>query len=231
VNPLIGTNGEGNTYPGAVAPFGMIQISPDTEDELWETASGYEYADSSIIAFSLTHFSGTGIPDLGDIRFMPQVGKPWYVQGRKANPDSGYRARYFHADEYASAGYYSVKLRDNGVRVECTSADRSGFLRFTFPRTDSASILVDLSRNLRWNVIWSDIRILNDSTITGYHMVNGWAKERYVYFTAVFSRPFDESSIISDGKRVFYNGYRFRSRNECAGKNLQFLACFRTYKD
>jgi len=231
VNPLIGTYGEGNTYPGVVAPFGMIQISPDTEDELWETASGYEYSDSSIIAFSLTHFSGTGIPDLGDIRFMPQTGKPWFVQGSKTNPDSGYRARYSHADESASAGYYSVKLKDNNVRVECTSADRSGFLRFTFPQTDSASILVDLSRNLHWNVIWSDIHILNDSTITGYHMVNGWAKERYVYFTAVFSRPFDEFSILSDGKRVFYNGYRFRSRYECAGKNLQFLANFKTKKD
>lgn len=231
VKPLIGTNGEGNTYPGAVAPFGMIQISPDTEDELWETASGYEYSDSSIIAFSLTHFSGTGIPDLGDIRFMPQVGKPWLVEGRKENPDSGYRARFSHADESASAGYYSVKLKDNDVRVECTSADRSGFLRFTFPQTDSASILVDLSHILHWNVIWSDIRILNDSTITGYHMVNGWAKERYVYFTAVFSRPFDESSIFSDGKRVFYNGYRFRSSKECAGKNLQFLANFKTKKD
>ena len=231
VKPLIGTYGEGNTYPGAVAPFGMIQISPDTEDELWETASGYEYSDSSIIAFSLTHFSGTGIPDLGDIRFMPQIGNPWFVQGPKSNPDSGYRARYSHEDEAASAGYYSVKLKDNGVRVECSSADRSGFLRFTFPQSDSSSILVDLSRNLRWSVIWSNIRILNDSTICGYHMVNGWAKERYVYFTAVFSRPFDECSIISDGKRVFYNGYRFRSKYECAGKNLQFLANFKTQKD
>lgn len=231
VNPLIGTYGEGNTYPGAVAPFGMIQISPDTEDELWETASGYEYSDSSIIAFSLTHFSGTGIPDLGDIRFMPQIGKPWFTEGPKTNPDSGYRERFSHADELASAGYYSVKLKDNGIRVECTSADRSGFLRFTFPQTDSASILVDLSHNLRWNVIWSDIRIVNDSTISGYHMVNGWAKERYVYFTAVFSRKFDECSIMSDGKRVFYNGYRFRSEKECAGKNLQFLANFKTRKD
>jgi len=231
IKPLIGTFGEGNTYPGAVAPFGMIQISPDTEDELWETASGYEYSDSSIIDFSLTHFSGTGIPDLGDIRFMPQIGKPWFVEGPKSNPDSGYRARYSHTDELASAGYYSVKLKDNNVRVECASADRSGFLRFTFPKTDSASILVDLSHNLRWNVIWSNIRVLNDSTICGYHMVNGWAKERYVYFTAVFSRAFDDCSIISNGKRVFYNGYRFASKFESAGKNLQFLANFKTKQD
>lgn len=228
VKPLIGTKGEGNTYPGAVAPFGMIQLSPDTEDFLWETASGYEYSDSSIIAFSLTHFSGTGIPDLGDIRFMPQLGKPWLVEGPKTNPDSGYRARYEHADEVASAGYYSVKLKDNNIRVECTSADRAGMFRFTFPASDSASLLVDLSKNLRWNVIWSNIRVINDSTIMGYHMVNGWAKERYVYFTAVFSRPFDSYSIMSDGKRVFYNGYRFRSSSEAAGKNMQFLANYKT---
>jgi len=231
VRPLIGTHGEGNTYPGAVAPFGMIQLSPDTEDDLWETASGYDYADSSIIAFSLTHFSGTGIPDLGDIRFMPQVGTPWLVQGPKSNPDSGYRSRFSHSEEMAGAGYYSVRLKDNGVRVECTAADRSGMFRFTFPRTDSASILVDLSKNLRWNVIWSNIRVINDSTITGYHLVNGWAKERYVYFTAVFSRPFDSCTIFSDGKRVFYNGYRFRSSLESTGKNLQFLAHYATSKD
>jgi predicted alpha-1,2-mannosidase len=231
VNPLIGTSGEGNCYPGAVAPFGMIQISPDTEDNLWETASGYDYGDNSIIAFSLTHFSGTGIPDLGDIRFMPQVGKPWFVQGPKSNPDSGYRARFLHKDEIASAGYYSVKLADNNIRVECTATDRAGFLRFTFPASDSALILLDLAKNLRWNTVWSSLRIVNDSTISGYHMVNGWAKERYVYFTAVFSKPFRNYAIINDGKPVLYNTYRFRSVNECAGKNLQFCAGYSTKAD
>lgn len=228
VNPFIGTQGEGNTFPGAVAPFGMIQISPDTEDDLWETASGYEYSDSSIIAFSLTHFSGTGIPDLGDIRFIPQIGKPWLVQGPKSNPDSGYRARFVHDDEIASAGYYSVKLKDNGIRVEATASERAGFLRFTFPAADSASIMVDMAKNLRWNVIWSNIRVLNDSTIAGYHVVNGWAKERYVYFSAVFSKPFDYCQITKDGKRVFYNGYRFQSKYEASGKNIQFLAGYHT---
>ncbi len=231
VRPLIGTQGEGNTYPGAVAPFGMIQLSPDTEDFLWETASGYEYSDNSIIAFSLTHFSGTGIPDLGDIRFMPQTGKPWLVQGPKSNPDSGYRARYLHSDEIAEAGYYSVKLQDNDVKVECTAADRAGMFRFTFPESDSASLLVDLAKNLRWNVIWSNVRVVNDSTITGFHVVNGWAKERYVFFTAVFSKPFNSFDIYNDGKRVYYNGYRFRSSAECAGKNLQFVAGYKTHRN
>ena len=231
VNPLIGTSGEGNCYPGAVAPFGGIQISPDTEDNLWETASGYDYGDSSIIAFSLTHFSGTGIPDLGDIRFMPQIGKIWFNEGPKSNPDSGYRARFYHKDEIAKAGYYSVKLADNNVRVECTASVRSGMMRFTFPATDSAIIMVDLSKNLRWNTVWSDISVINDSTITGYHMVKGWAKERYVYFTAIFSKPLRDFGIMNEGKLITYNSYRFRSSNESAGKNLQFFARYSTKAD
>jgi putative alpha-1,2-mannosidase len=88
VRPLVGTQGEGNTYPGPSAPFSMVQLSPDTEKELWETASGYEYSDPSIMGFSLTHLSvthlsGTGIPDLGDFLFVPQIGEPRLVSGTK----------------------------------------------------------------------------------------------------------------------------------------------------
>ena len=79
IRPFVGTQGEGNTYPGPSAPFGMIQLSPDTDNELWETASGYDYSDSTIMGFSLTHLSGTGIPDLGDFLFMPQIGNPKLV--------------------------------------------------------------------------------------------------------------------------------------------------------
>src|SRR5215472_567115 len=96
IRPFVGTQGEGNTYPGPSAPFGMIQLSPDTDRDLWETASGYEYSDTSIMGFTLTHLSGTGIPDLGDFLFMPQIGEPKLVAGSKENPDAGYRARYPH---------------------------------------------------------------------------------------------------------------------------------------
>jgi putative alpha-1,2-mannosidase len=95
VRPFVGTKGEGNTYPGPSAPFGMIQLGPDTEKELWETASGYEYSDTTIMGFSLTHLTGTGIPDLGDFLFVPQTGQPMLVPGTKSNPDSGYQSRYF----------------------------------------------------------------------------------------------------------------------------------------
>jgi predicted alpha-1,2-mannosidase len=231
VRPFVGTQGEGNTYPGAAAPFGMIQLSPDTERDLWETASGYEYADSSILGFSLTHLNGTGIPDLGDILFVPGVGVPKLVPGSKARPDSGYRASFSHADESASPGYYSVRLRNSQVRVELTAAQRSGMLRFTFPEADSAWVLTDLKHVLRWEVVWSNLRVENDSTITGYHLVNGWAKERYLYFAARYSRPFDRYGIVKDGKPVLYNTYRFRSRDEASGKNLQFIAQYKTQRD
>jgi len=231
VRPFVGTQGEGNTYPGAAAPFGMIQLSPDTDKELWETASGYEYSDSSIIGFSLTHLNGTGIPDLGDILFAPGVGTPKFISGSKAHPDSGYRSLYSHGDEEASPGYYRVRLLNSGIDVELTAADRSGIIRLTYPASDSAFVLVDLKHVLRWDVVWSHVRVENDSTITGFHLVNGWAKERYIYFAARFSRPFDDYGIVKDGKPVLYNTYRFRSRSEAAGKSLQFYARYKTRRD
>jgi predicted alpha-1,2-mannosidase len=231
VRPFVGTQGDGNTYPGAVAPFGMMQLGPDTDMELWETASGYEYSDGSIIGFSLTHLNGTGIPDLGDFLFMPAVGRLKFKPGPKAHPDSGYRSPYSHGNEEASPGYYRVKLLDSGVQVELTAADRSGIIRFHYPETDSAFVLVDLTHVLRWNVVWSNVRVENERTITGFHLVNGWAKERYLYFAARFSRPFDEYGIMKDGKPVLHDTYRFRSRSEATGKDLQFYARYATRAD
>ena len=237
IRPFVGAQGEGNTYPGPSAPFGMIQISPDTDKTNWDTASGYEYTDPTILGFSLTHLTGTGIPDLGDFLFMPQVGKPEFVSGMKNHPEEGYQSAFSHADESASAGYYKVKLRKSGVTAELTAGDRAGILRFTFPASDEASILTDLSQTLnggRWYVVWSSARVENESTVTGFHVVRGWAKERYLYFAARYSRPFDEAQIFSAGKPVVYDSltnYRFRSRNEAAGTNLQILAQYKTHAD
>ncbi len=231
VRPLVGTQGEGNTYPGPSAPFGMVQLSPDTEKELWETASGYEYSDPTIFGFSLTHLSGTGIPDLGDFLFMPQVGELKLTAGTKGDDTTGYLSRYSHDEETASAGYYRVQLQKPAVSVELTAGERAGMMRMTFPASDQASILVDLQHVLsgkKWKVIWSHVRVENDHTITGYHLVNGWAKERPLYFAARYSRPFDKAEIFSEGKPVIYNTYRFRSTKEAAGANLQFVATYKT---
>ena len=243
VRPFVGTHGEGNTYPGPTAPFGMVQLGPDTDKGLWETASGYEYSDPTILGFSMTHLSGTGIPDLGDFLFMPQIGKPELNSGDKKNTKAGYQSLFSHADESASVGYYRVKLLKSGVNVELAAADRAGMLRMTFPQSDQASILTDLSHVLSggaWKVVWSRVRVESKpgsdalDTVTGFHIVNGWGPERYLYFAAKYSRPFDNFTIISDGKPVVYDSYksyRFRSSREAAGANLRFLANYKTKKD
>jgi len=234
IRPLIGTHGEGNVYPGPSAPFGMVQLSPDTDKVLWATASGYEYSDPTILGFSLTHLSGTGIPDLGDFLFIPQVGKPELVCGDKEHPEQGYQSPFSHEDEYASAGYYRVKLQKSGVTTELTAGVRAGILRFTFPASDEASIMTDLAHVLsggRWKIAQSHVRIEDNATVTGFHIVNGWAKERHLYYAARYSRPFDEALIYSNGKPVIYDShanYRFRSRREAAGTDLRFLAKYKT---
>jgi predicted alpha-1,2-mannosidase len=226
VNPFIGTSGSGNVFPEPVAPFGMIQPGPDTDDKDYGTASGYDYRDSSIIGFSMTHFSGTGIPDLGDFLFMPSVKKPKLKEGSKKNPDSGYRQRYSHKDESASPGYYQVKLQDSGVNVEITAGKRAAIMRYTFPKADSAYILTDLQHMLHWKVIWAHLRVENDSTITGSHITDGWAKNRHIYFAAQYSRPFDHFRIYKNEKPVIYNTYRFNNPRMSQGKDLKFIARF-----
>ncbi len=237
VRPFVGAQGEGNTFPGPSVPFGMVQISPDTDTTNWNTDSGYEYTDPTILGFSLTHLSGTGCPDLGDFLFVPQVGAPAFVPGTKDHPENGYQSLFSHDEESASVGYYKVKLQKSGVTTELTAGERSGILRFTFPASDAASILTDLNHVInggRWQIAESRLRIEDGSTVTGFHLVNGWARERYLYFAARYSRPFDEALIISNGKPVTYKSYvnyRFRSRNEAVGTNLQFLARFKTSAD
>jgi predicted alpha-1,2-mannosidase len=228
VRPFVGTQGDGDTFCGPTTPFGMVQLAPDSNRE---KCSGFEYNDPTILGFSMTHLSGTGCPDLGDFLFTAVVGKPQFRAGEKDKPRSGYQSAYSHADEEAAAGYYKVKLHDYDIGVELTAADRSGMLRFTFPQTDQAWIVTDLNHIIGQSIVWSHVRVENDTTVTGFHLVNGWAKERYLYFAARYSRPFDHCQIMSNGKIVTYNTYRFQSKLEAAGKDLQFLAGYKTKKD
>jgi putative alpha-1,2-mannosidase len=178
--------------------------------------------------------SGTVCPDLSDFLFMPQVGEPALVVGTKALPATGYQSTFSHSEESAAA-YYQVKLQKSGVTAELTAGERAGILRFTFPQSEAASILTDLSHVIsggRWRITESRLRIEDGSTVTCFHLVNGWAKERYLYFAARYSRPFDEAQIINSGQPVIYKSYanyRSRRRNEAAGTNLQFLAKFKTH--
>ena len=228
VNPFVGTDGYGNVYPGAQIPFGGIQISPDTDAKFYDAASGYKYNHPTIMGFSLTHLSGTGIPDLGDFLFIPGTGEMKLEPGTHEEPDKGYRSRYSHEQEWATPNYYAVKLTDYNVKAEMTSGLRSGIFRFTFPKSDKAFIMIDMNHTLWQSCEWSNLRMINDSTITGYKLVKGWGPERHVYFTAVFSKKLDGLRFMQDKKPVIYNTSRFRSCNEAWGKNLMACLSFNT---
>ena len=230
VNPFVGTEGYGNVYPGAQIPFGGIQISPDTDSRFYDAASGYKYDHNSILGFSLTHLSGTGIPDLGDFLFIPGTGKMNLNPGTRENPEGSYRSSYSHDREVASPNYYSVDLIDYDVKAEMTAGVRSGMFRFTYPESDSSFIMIDMNHTLWQSCEWANLRLENDSTITGYKLVKGWGPERHVYFTAVFSKKLSNFRIMQDGKPVIYNTKRFRSEYEAWGKNLMACISFPTGK-
>ena len=225
VNPFVGTDGYGNVYPGAQLPFGGIQISPDTDSDYYDAAAGYKYSHPTLLGFSLTHLSGTGIPDLGDFLFIPGTGEIKTVPGTHEKPEEGYRSRYSHDKEWASPGYYGVELTDYGVKAEMTSALRSGMFRFTYPKSEKAFLMIDMNHTLWQKCPWANLRQINDSTIVGYKLVKGWGPERHIYFAATFSCKLDDFNILQDGKPVIYNTSRFRSHMEAWGANL--MACLR----
>src|SRR5882724_11706083 len=130
VDPFIGTGGHGHTYPGAVLPFGMVQLSPDTRLTGWDGCSGYHYTDSVVYGFSHTHLSGTGIPDYCDILFMPTVGEPQFFAKAGDKNVNGYASKFSHANEKAEPGYYGVYLDDDGIIAEMTSTTRVGLHQY-----------------------------------------------------------------------------------------------------
>jgi len=204
VNPFIGTGGHGHTYPGAVVPHGMVQLSPDTRLEGWDGCSGYHYSDTFIYGFSHTHLSGTGCSDYGDVLLMPGNGK--------ASPiNEVYKSHFSHQREKASPGFYSVHLDKNDIDVELTVTERVGLHKYHFSNQKERFILLDLKH--RDEVLASSLRRVNDSTFTGLRRSKSWAEDQYVFFSIHFSRkvsgitlfqndqPVDEQKV-NDGKNI-----------------------------
>lgn len=202
VNPFIGTDFTGNTYPGAQVPFGMVQLSPDNGLPGWDRIAGYFYPDSTIAGFSHTHLSGTGAGDLYDISFMP-VTLPY----KEAEEPLGIHSKFSHKEESASAGYYSVLLKDYNIKVELTATERCGIQKYTFPKAESA-IILNLKKAMNWDFTNnSHIEVVDSVTIQGYRFSDGWARDQRIYFRTRFSKPFkslemDTTAIIKDQKRV-----------------------------
>jgi predicted alpha-1,2-mannosidase len=214
VDPFIGTGGAGHTFPGAVVPFGMIQLSPDTQikprKEAYGWAAGYRYEDHTIVGFSHTHFSGTGHSDLGDVLLMPIAGEVRFERGEADQPGSGYTSRFSHVTEIAQPGYYAVTLDDYGVRAELTAAARIGVHRYTFPAGRAAHVLIDLRTSLYdypGKVLWSRLRLRPDGTVTGFRETRGWAPGRQLYFALRFSKPIGGHELRNTEADIPYKGF------------------------
>lgn len=222
VNPFVGTARNGHTYPGAAVPFGMVQLSPDTRTEGWDACSGYHYSDSTILGFSHTHLSGTGVADYGDILVMPTVGSLELRQGNPSKNERGYWSRFRHSDEAARPGFYKVRLLDYEISAELTATTRVGVHRYTFPKTDKANLVIDLKHALGpEKVLDSQIQIVGDREIVGFRRSDGWARNQVVYFAARFSKPFKTFGIA-------VNDIPTAKRRKASGQNLKGFVGFST---
>ena len=202
VDPMIGTNFHGHTFPGAIVPFGMIQLSPDTRTETWDGCSGYHYSDRSILGFSHIHFSGTGVGSGADILLMPTIGKAKFSPGDPNDPQSGYRAAFSHSNETSSPGYYRVRL-DDGILAELTCTERVGFHRYTFPAGKDPNIILDLSHGITSKVDSLCLEMVNNTTLTGFrHAHSSLDGDKIVWFVIEFSEPFSDYGVELGGKFV-----------------------------
>ena len=247
VNPFIGTSKMGHVFPGATAPFGMVQLSPQTNfqtmfkkdasynSSTYEYCAGYQYKDSTIIGFSHTNLSGTGHSDLGDFLVMPTTGDLILDPLEQENGDRGFYSNYAHENEEASAGYYKVKLDSYDIKAELTASERVGYHKYTFPKSDKAHIILDMVYNVYHHDnknVWTSIRVENDTLVTGYRQTKGWARDRKVFFAMTFSKPFNNyghkkyDEVIYDG---FYRRFN-QDENfpEMAGKDLRAYFDFKT---
>lgn len=247
VNPFIGTAKMGHVFPGATAPFGMVQLSPQTNFELmfeadgsyntatYEYCAGYQYRDTTILGFAHTNFSGTGHSDLGDLLLMPTTGPLVLDPLETESGGKGYYSVFSHENEKASPGFYNVFLESYDIEANLTVSDRVGFHKYTFPETEDAHVILDLVYNVYHHDnknIWTFIRVENDSLVTGYRQTKGWARTKKVYFAMEFSKPF-KSYGHKKYDELLYNGFyrrfdEYENFPEMAGKDIRAYFNFDT---
>lgn len=247
VRPIIGTQRMGHVYPGATVPFGMVQLSPETDTagyelngkynpDVYKYCAGYQYDDKTIVGFSHTHFSGTGHSDLGDFLIMPTVGTLKLNPGTADKPGSGYRSGFSHQNEVSQANYYKVKLDESNITAEMTTTARVGFHQYTFPKSDNAHIVLDLMAGI-YNYpdknVWTYLRVVNDSTVIGYRQTNGWARTRTLYFAMSFNKAFYQHGYKKYDKREVYGGFwgkfnQTKNFPEIAGRQIRSYFDFKT---
>ncbi|KQZ77682.1 alpha-mannosidase [Rhodanobacter sp. Root561] len=227
VNVFIGTGGHGHVYPGATLPFGMVQLSPDTNDAGWDACSGYHQGDGSIMGFSHTHLSGTGASDMLDVLVMPAQGPALLQPGGRGLPDLNYRSRHDGADvgerispdamaqpgpgyrstydqEQAQPGYYRVHLKNHDILAELTATLRTGLHRYTFHGDGSGHLLVDLAHGYHDDaavpskVSDARLKLVGNDTLVGERRVHQWAGGRHIYFAMKLSRPITQATLYNE---------------------------------
>lgn len=197
VDPRIGTGGHGHVFYGANVPYGFIQLGPTSIPQSWDWVSGYHVSDSTVIGFPHTHLSGTGIGDLHDINVMPVVGEVTYSRGDASSYETGLWSYSDRSKEVVTPGYYRTHLSRYNVDVELTATKRVGFHKYTFLGNESPAIVFDMVNGGCWDkTTEAVIRVVNDSTMSGYRYSKGWADDQRVFFRAEFSRKFDNVEFI-----------------------------------
>lgn len=197
VDPRIGTGGHGHVFYGANVPYGFIQLGPTSIPQSWDWVSGYHVSDSTVIGFPHTHLSGTGIGDLHDINVMPVVGEVTYSRGDTSSYETGLWSYSDRSKEVVTPGYYRTHLSRYNVDVELTATKRVGFHKYTFLGNESPAIVFDMVNGGCWDkTTEAVIRVVNDSTVSGYRYSKGWADDQRVFFRAEFSRKFDNVEFI-----------------------------------
>jgi predicted alpha-1,2-mannosidase len=247
VNPFIGTSKMGHVFPGATAPFGMVQLSPQTNFEVmfhddgkyntetYEYCAGYQHRDSTIIGFAHTNFSGTGHSDLGDFLVMPTVGDLRLDPLKTSEGKKGFYSTFSHDNEDATPGFYKVNLDSYNIKAELTASERVGFHQYTFPKSEDAHIILDMVYSVYHHDnknVWTFIRVENDSLVTGYRQTKGWARTKKVFFAMQFSKPFKSYGHKKYNQETYDGFYRRFNQTEnfpeMAGKDIRAYFNFDT---
>ena len=218
VDPKIGSGGHGHVFVGANVPFGMVQLGPTSIPQEWDWCSGYHDSDSTVIGFSHTHLSGTGIGDLFDITIMPVVGEVTYGRGREEDPSTGMWSYADRSREVARPGYYSVPLTRYGITAEMTATNRVGLHRYTFPQSEEAGIVINMMNGGCWDrPMDAHVERVdpmtgqpdpNGQALRGYRYSRGWAEDQKVYFYAEFSKPFKDFKVIRGDIQIWQNEFK-----------------------
>lgn len=200
VDPLIGSGGHGHVFVGAHVPYGMVQLGPTSITTTWDWCSGYHQDENSVIGFSHTHLSGTGIGDLFDVTVMPVTGEVTYARGTLNDTTSGLWSHADRTQEVSKAGYYSVPLTRYGIKAEMTATTRVGVHRYTYPASDDAAFVIDLENGGCWDkTTEASMQAEGNNAVSGWRFSTGWAKNQKVYFYAEFSKPFEKFELHGAG--------------------------------